>query len=258
MNFENWNGAEVLYENDDSYYSDSDDSYYSDSDDSYQSDSDESRRRGGVRNARGVRGRPMSPGFHRPYRGTGQIDTPAGKAKVNLPDDLVRQGEFRELEKKVLANNKAILDNSKAIGVLNSNTKRLDDGLARLGKSLDENTKKIGGIQQGQMFSALMPPKLTEVTFNKSVFDATKDVSDTNPKVDTVKSAKFDMMTTLLPLMVSGGMGGSSSSSSSKDGNNNMGMMLPMILLMNNNNSGSSGSSDNTMMILVMMMMMNK
>jgi hypothetical protein len=186
------------------------------------------------------------------YRGQGTIQTPAGDAKVNLPPDLVSKKEFKELEAKVLANNKAILKNGKAIEVLNGNTKRLDAGLVAQGKTVSGLQKNVSGIQQGQMFSALLPPKLTQVTITSDVTGA----STAAPKTAEISSSKTDTLTSLLPLMISGGMGGASGSG----GSNNMNMMLPMILLLNdknNTNTGGNNNNDNTMLMVVMMMMMN-
>ena len=257
MSYESYDDA-VLYDayvDADSYDDDYSDPYDDDYSDSYDDDYSERRRRGQTRTrpargAQGVRMGRTSPGV---YRGQGTIETPAGKAKVNLPPDLVTKKEFNELQAKVLANNKAILKNGKAIEVLNGNTKRLDSGLVSQGKTLNGVQKNVSGIQQGLMVSALLPPKLESVTISDvdKAIDATLTTPD-NPTKATVKSASFDSMTTLLPLMMSGGMGGGSGSSAS---NNNMNMMLPMVLLLNNKDDDKK--DDNTMLMVVMMMMMN-
>lgn len=279
MSYENWNGEDVLLEDyDDSYldtdfedYDDDYDDYEDDYDDDYEDNFDEDyeddlsekRRRWSLfkgrskrKNARGARGRRFGKGRKSPYRGKGIIRTPAGSAKVSLPRNLATQQQLAALEKKVLANNKAILGNGKAINTLNSSTKRLDSGLISQAKKTDGIGKKISGIQQGQLFSAILPPKLTEVTINKETGEgAVGSIDDSKTQTASIKSAKFDTMSSLLPALMSGGLGGTSSGGK----NDQMNMMLPLVLLMTQNNNNSGGSNDNTTLLLVLAMtMMNK
>lgn len=262
MSYESTYDDSVLYDSyDDSYEDSNDDSY----DDDYPDDYDDysERRRGGIfggrrraQNAQPARGGRMGRTNQGAYRGQGTIETPAGKAKVNLPPDLVSKKEFKELEAKVLANNKAILKNGKAIEVLNGNTKRLDAGLAAQGKTVSGLQKNISGIQQGQMFSALLPPKLEKVkVYGGGTADITTIPKDEANAIDVkVKSSSFDTLNTLLPLMFSGSMGGGSGSLGS---NNNMNMMLPMVLILTNKDNDDDKKDDNTMLLVAMMMMMN-
>lgn len=177
-----------------------------------------------------------------PYRGNAILNTPAGPANVEMPPDLVSKREFKALEEKVLANNRAILVAGKAIGGINLNTKKLEQGFL---KNASLNRKKFQAIQQGQMFSALLPPKLTSLTTS----------AGSAPGKQTVTATEYDLMTTLLPMIVSGGIGGGSGKG---DGSSNMNMMLPLILIMNDKDKASNTGTDNTLLMVMMMMMMNK
>lgn len=260
MGYEDLNGEDILFDTMDAYDDSYDDSYDDDYDDYSESEDDysERRRTGGrgrrTRPAQGARGSRMNRTSVNRYSGKATINTPAGKAQVALPPDLVTKKELKELEAKVLANNKAILKNGKAISVLNINTKRLDDGLAAHNRSAEGIKKTISGIQQGQMFSALLPPKLEKIKVYGGAAAIETIPKDEAAAIDVkVKSSSFDSLNTLLPLMISGGMSGGTGSSN----NNSMNMMLPLVLLMNDKKEESDDKNDNTMLLVVMMMMMN-
>ncbi len=187
-----------------------------------------------------------------PYRGSATIDTPAGRANVAMPSDLVSKKEFQALEARVLANNRAILGTGKVVSGLSVSTKKLEINAAR-------TRKKFQGLQQGQLFSALLPPKLTSLTISEEkdkngnpIVARSAAVSKDNPETLTVQSAKFDLMTTLLPMIASGAIGGSTDGG----GSSSMSMMLPLILIMNDKDKGSNDKDDNSTLLLVMMMMM--
>lgn len=261
MDYEDFNGEDILYDTDDAYFDDYNDGYDDSYDDSYdddysEDDDDYSERRKGrkgrTRRAQGARGTRMNRVNTNRYGGKGTITTPAGKAKVNLPPDLVTKKELKALEAKVLANNKAILKNGQAIGVLNTNTKRLDDGLSAQNRSNEGLKKSISGIQQGQLFGALLPPKLEKVKIYGDAAIPEIPAGEAAAIDVKVKSSSFDSLTTLLPIMMSGGMSGGTGS-----GGNNMNMMLPMVLLLSQKDKDSDNKDDNTMLLVVMMMMMN-
>ncbi len=183
---------------------------------------------------KGVVGVPMKPAPPPAYRGSGVVNTPAGQAKVNLPPDLVSQKEFKALEEKVLANNKAILANGKAINALTQNTKSLELAYSRNSANVQ---KKFAAIQQGQMISAFLQPKLTKLKFQGET-------------ERTVETSAFDSTSALLPMLLMGGFGGDKDGDSGS-GMNNMMLPLMMIALNDKDNSGS----DNTMMFLALTMM---
>lgn len=243
-----------------SYYSSQPDAMYEepemdslfDSDESmYDSDEgldDNFLRRGlNFRPVRPVLGGRMPTTPPRPYSRPGVISTPAGNAEVKLPTDLVDMAKFRELEQKVLQNNKAILVNSNAIGALNSNTKKMEVAIGRQTRAIANIGKQIDGLKQGQMFAAILPPKIQEINFTAAPGAGS----------NKVESTKVDMLTSLLPMMVSGGFGGSTTSTGTNSNNN---MMLPLLLLATRDGglSGTGGNNDSTLILVMAMMMMNK
>lgn len=184
----------------------------------------------------GVRGRPFSAARPRPFQGAGTINTPAGTANVSLPQNLATKAELQALEQKVLANNKAILANGQAINRTNQNVKQMDTDLRR---RIADNAKNIANVQQAQMFSALLPPKLEELTVGTNT--------------STVTDAKFNMTSALLPALLTGGLGGSGSGASSGSTD----MMLPIMLIAASGGlGGGSSSGDNSTMILALALMM--
>lgn len=269
-NYQNWEYADTDYEQYPGFYNGSEaddyDSAYESDDESFGESDDEDyserSRRGGRPfsssrrpNVRGASGRPFGRTPVSPYQGRGTINTPAGSAQVALPKDLVSKKEFQALEKKVLANNQAILKNGKGITGLNDNVKKLDRDLsARISdqaKRVADNKKAIGNAQQAQLFSAILPPKINNITFSEA------------PVVGAAvgASASFDMTTAMLPALLTGGMGTGSGSGAS--GQNDM--MMPLVLLaasgaLGGGNTSTSGSSDNTglMLALVFMLMGNR
>lgn len=202
--------------------------------------------------------RAMKPTRLVPYKGSATLDTPAGRADVALPSDLVSKSEFKALEARVLANNRAILGSGRALGTLGVNTKKLDQGL-RNNAALSK--KKFAAIQQGQMLSALLPPKLTsfKVTEIKDrngniVLDSDSDRATRVLEKDdnlTIANAKFDLMSTLLPMIASGGMGGAAES-----GSNNM--MMPFLLMAMKDEKDGSDKDSLANILPFMLMFMNK
>ncbi len=194
----------------------------------------------------GVLGRPFKKLLPGPRPGPGTIQTPAGSASVKLPDNLATKQELRALEERVLANNKAILVNGKAINRINENMKKMD---ASVNRRINEQRKTIDSLKQAQMFSLLLPPKLEEIK-------ATVSLDGNGVSTSKVTESRFNMTSALLPALMTGsfgsGMGGGSGSSSGSSD-----MMLPMILLASSGGfGGSGGSSDNSAMMLALVMMM--
>lgn len=252
MNYDELNGDAILFDAEDSFFDPEDYESYTEEEEDYSTQDEDyaewrNRRGRRTRNARGAHGSRMSRTDAGRYQGRGTIDTPAGKAQVTLPPDLVSKREFKALEAKVLANNRAILKNGKAIDVLNSNGKRLDDGLLGQRKSIDGFRRRLQGLQNSQLFSVLLPPKLEKITVTSAV---PTDTTEERPAEVAVKNANFDTMSALLPLMLSGSLGGNNSGAS--DGQN---MMLPLLLILNDRDKDRKDKQDNTLLLLAMMMM---
>lgn len=236
MSFENWNDLESAYESDyEAYFDESYDEDYGLSDS--VNDYSEARRRK-RKEPRPAKGRPMPKGPTRPYQGQGQVVTPAGTAQVKLPENLVTKAEFLALQEKVLANNKAILANGKAIEAVNANSRRVEEAVVRQGKGLTEAEKKVSTIQQAQMISPFLAPRLKSVDLTNAQGTKTSY---------TVSNPSSDMLPAMIPMMMGGMSGG--------NGDNSFMMALPLMLM----NQGSSGTNDNSgMMMAIAMMMMNK
>lgn len=252
MNYDELNGDAILFDTEDSLFDAADyESYSEDEEDYAEPTEDYAEWRIGrgrrTRTARGAHGSRMARTDAGWYQGKGTISTPAGKAQVTLPPDLVSKREFKALEAKVLANNRAILKNGKAIDVLNSNSKRLDDGLSSQHKSIDKFKKSLQGLQNSQLFSVLLPPRLEKVTVTSAI---PADTSKERPAEVAVENTSFDTMTSLLPLMLSGSLGGAT------NGNNpGQNMMLPLLLILNDRDKDRKDKNDNTLLLLAMMMM---
>lgn len=187
----------------------------------------------------------------RAYSGKGRIRTPAGTARVQLPKNLVTKAELRStasvLARDIKKNAGAIL---KVNARLNSVNSRLESRTASLAKGVSANSKKLNGLQQAQLFSALLPASIEKVDLEELNSDGSIN-SDGVKASFKVSNVKRDSLSTLLPLMMTGSMGGGSGSS----GNNNMNMMLPLLLLSKDDNGDDN---DNMMIIMLMMMMNNK
>lgn len=176
----------------------------------------------------------------RSYQGSGVIRTPAGNARIRLPRNLATKSEMKNA---LAAVGRDIQRNARGIVKINTNLNRLDRRYGTISKSLAKNARKadklLSSMQQQQLMTALLPPKLEEI-------QVVEDVNGTpTKKTLTVDSTKFDTTTTLLLAMMGGGMGSTGS-------NNNM--MMPMMLMALDDDN----DDDNKTMFLMMAMMMGQ
>ena len=252
------------YDDDESFEYDDDESLEYDDDESIEYDDDETsgeaipaerrwgrffRRSRYRRKPRVARGRRFGRSRFSRFRGRGVINTPAGKASIKLPGNIATKPDLQKIEKKVLANNKAILKNGKAIIRTDNNSKKVEKDLsARIiaqGKKVAKNVKSLESVQQSVMFSSLLGgPQSQQVELTPVNNDGSDQTNATSTRYK-VNIKQSDNTNALLPLMMGGGMSGGGSS-------NNMMMPLMLLTLQDDDNKDNS-----TLLLAVAMMSMS-
>ncbi len=165
--------------------------------------------------------RPMHQIVPVPYRGAATLDTPAGQAQVQLPSNLVHKGEYQHLQKQVKADNQALIAAGSELGVQGEQLQAIEQALAAF---MARTNKRFDALRQSSLISGLIQPNLTEIKDDKG-------------NVIKVKSSSFDLTSSLLPALLSGGF----SEGSGGAGND---MMLPLLLLTTGGLGDSGDKSD--------------
>lgn len=208
------------------------------------------RRRGRRRPRSGIK-KPRIRTRRRPRRDavqakkplSGVINTSAGPAEIELPDDIANQNQIRLIQQQIeklktdtARNGKETVKLADAVHKAVKSTKRDVNAIeSSLRKQQKKTKEKFEQIQQANLISAILPSEITGLELG-GVVDG----------VTAVNGVERDQLSSMLPLLLMGGSGGGS-------GNNNM--LLPLILLQQED---GNSSSDNSLLLVLALTMMNK